>query len=554
MGSGLGSVKGESSAARIAARQPELEFILDAMPVLVASISSDLIYEFVNSAYEGWFGHNRSQIVGQSMLQVLGRQALDELRIHIDAALAGSMVTFETEVPYRFGGTRHILASYVPRRSDSGKVTGFVALVYDRTSEARSAATEALLARTSQQLSASLEYGRTLQTTVDLTIPQLADICMLHVPSSDLRSAALVAASHLSRAAEELLELDQSWPLAMDAPSGAAHVLRSGESELMPRVSEQCMRDEARSEEHFKRLGAIGIGSRICIPLRSRGRVVATLTLIRGEHSTPYAAEDLMLAEEFAQRASTALEHAELYRNARHAIRQREEFLSVASHELKTPLTTLQLRIQSLSVALQNQGAASLPQAAQSVSKMEQQVRRLTHLVDDLLDASRIAGAGSGLKLHAKPTDLVQLVRGAASRMADEAARKNSRIRLDVSGELVGDWDPTYLEHVVVNLLGNAIKFGNGQPIDVSVRPEGSDFAVLSVQDRGIGVAPEDQQRIFERFERAVSTTHYGGLGLGLWIALQIVESCGGTLHVESELGAGSTFTARLPRQQRGRE
>jgi signal transduction histidine kinase len=172
------------------------------------------------------------------------------------------------------------------------------------------------------------------------------------------------------------------------------------------------------------------------------------------------------------------------------------------------------------------------------------QTERLNQLIDELMDISKIA-AGR-LSLHLEETDLSALVREVVLRLGDEATRARCAISLVAPVPVVGLWDRVRIEQVVTNLLTNALKFGAGTPIDLVVESAG-EVSRVSVRDRGIGVAPEDAERIFQRYEQAVSTRAYGGMGLGLYIVRQIVEAHGGTIRLESEPGSGSTFTVDLP-------
>ncbi len=171
--------------------------------------------------------------------------------------------------------------------------------------------------------------------------------------------------------------------------------------------------------------------------------------------------------------------------------------------------------------------------------------RRLEQLVQGLLDVSRIA-AGR-LELQVEDVDLAVLVREACERFEDEAKKCETELRLRVEGTLPGRWDPLRLDQVLTNLLSNAIKYGRGQPVDVTVEGSAAS-ALIRVQDHGIGIAPEHHDRIFGRFERAVSNRHFGGLGLGLWITRQLVEAMSGRISVKSAPGEGATFTVELPR------
>ena len=230
------------------------------------------------------------------------------------------------------------------------------------------------------------------------------------------------------------------------------------------------------------------------------------------------------------------------------AVRLRDEFLSVAAHELKTPLTPLSLKLQTLTRALSSApDSPDTERRRKDLEVMRRQVQRLTALVTNLLDVSRI-GIGR-LNLQLEPVDLAVLVREVASRLAPEAERVGSPLELELAGAWVGRWDPLRLEQVVENLLSNALKYGAGRAIHVRVVEGGEDQVRLVVRDEGIGIAPEALGRIFDRFERAVSERHYGGLGLGLYITREIVSALGGTVRVESALGEGATFTVALPRE-----
>jgi len=230
---------------------------------------------------------------------------------------------------------------------------------------------------------------------------------------------------------------------------------------------------------------------------------------------------------------------------AREAIRMRDEFLSVASHELKTPLTSLKLRVQGL---IEHSPTVEDPTEAARMDKSfelaERQVRRLEKLVNNLLDVSRIAIGR--FPLQREEVDLVGLVHNVIGQFSAEIARLDVEVGLDLPEHALGLWDPMRLEQVVVNLLSNALKYGAGSPVEIVVRIDGGN-ALLIVRDRGIGISPADQARIFERFERAVSL-NYGGLGLGLHITREIVLAHGGTIRVESVPGEGAAFIVELPR------
>lgn len=225
------------------------------------------------------------------------------------------------------------------------------------------------------------------------------------------------------------------------------------------------------------------------------------------------------------------------------AVRLRDEFLDIASHELKTPLTSLQLQVQGLLRALRSKEGAPPEQIDERLRAVERNTKRMHELIERLLDITRVTSGGVPLDLQ--QVDLGKVAEGAAARFTDAGA--GPRLQLEARGEVIGNWDEARLDTLATNLIANALKYGEGKPVRVSVGERDGD-AVLVVRDEGIGIAEEDHQRIFERFGRAVSERKYGGFGIGLWLAQQIARAHGGRIELQSALGLGSTFTAVLPK------
>jgi PAS domain S-box-containing protein len=237
-------------------------------------------------------------------------------------------------------------------------------------------------------------------------------------------------------------------------------------------------------------------------------------------------------------------ERSRLFRESQEAVRARDEFLTVAAHELRTPLTSLRLQLQLLRRQAESGDAAGV-QLCSRCEAMERQVGRLSSLISMLLDVSRLATGR--LSLEPREVDLAQLAGQLAEAFVGEFQRVGATLRVRIAeAPLVGRWDALRLEQVVVNLLSNAVRYGCGKPVELTLWREG-DTAVLSVKDQGIGISRADLARIFGKFERAVSERHYGGLGLGLYITRQIVDAMSGSIQVDSHPGEGSTFTVRLP-------
>ncbi|WP_338863694.1 protein kinase domain-containing protein [Myxococcus stipitatus] len=290
-----------------------------------------------------------------------------------------------------------------------------------------------------------------------------------------------------------------------------------------------------------------GVRSLLCAPIQVRGKTVACVVATHRQVDALFGEQEERLAAFITVLAGAALENAENFRAEQEAVRRRDDFLSIAAHELKTPLTSLQLHLQGL----QSQATSATPLPRERLSaRLESanaQTQRLGRLVNDLLDISRISQGPLDVTLG--PVDLVALLRSQLERGREAFLRAGCPVRFDAPDHpLIGQWDASRVEQVVASLLSNAMKYGAGKPVEISLR-EQDGLAWLQVRDHGMGIAEEDLSRIFERFERAVSVRHYGGFGLGLWIAREIVQALGGSIHVESTPGQGATFSVTLPRE-----
>lgn len=257
--------------------------------------------------------------------------------------------------------------------------------------------------------------------------------------------------------------------------------------------------------------------------------------------------EDLTYASQQHSEADARLraiaeERERLLDDRNRAIAARDQFLAVAAHELRTPIATLRLLVDHLTTTLAA-GAADATSVEQ-LALLKRQVDRLASLVVQVLDVSAITGRG--LQLSPGPLDLREVVRDVLGRFDLELRQREVEATIDAPDPVLGNWDAARVDQVVTNLLSNALKYGAGRPIEVAVRAEPS-HAVVMVRDHGVGIPEDEQAKVFEPFARATTARYHAGLGLGLWIARQIVEASGGRISVESRMDEGSTFTVELP-------
>ncbi|MBX3468506.1 MAG: response regulator [Planctomycetes bacterium] len=429
-------------------------------------------------------------------------------------------------------------AALTALRDPDGRLRGFAEVTRDLTERRRREEHRQLLDQVTLALTRSLDDDDALRRAADLLVPALAGCCLVHLVDAEGRLARTIAA-HPDPALAAALATTTAHGWDADA-RGPARAVRTRRPERHPEAGAA---PDAVGAGHAALLRALEATAYVAAPIATPDRAYGALTLVRVGPATAYDDEELALVEELARRAALALDNARLYREAREAIRARDEFLQVASHELKTPLTPLLLQLDTLAVALRR-GDGQDERLAAKVDVAARQTLRLDRLVDSLLDVARITGGR--LELQPEEADLVTVVREVVERFQAEARRAGCELALRARAPVRGRWDRLRLEQVASNLLSNAIKYGQGRPVEVAVDEAGG-VARLTVADGGIGIDEEGQRRIFSRFERAASARHYGGLGLGLFITRCIVEAHAGTIAVSSRPGEGATFTVQLP-------
>ncbi|MCC6628010.1 MAG: sensor histidine kinase [Chloroflexi bacterium] len=404
-----------------------------------------------------------------------------------------------------------------------------------------------LLSGAGAAMIAPLDADARVQVAAQAVVPVLADWCIAYLAEAD-GAVKRVAIAHADPAVAEQARAALAATPAVLAPGDpVAEVLRTGQTividDLAPAVVERALRDEA----HRALLHSLGVRAQLVAPLVARGQVLGALSLLTAGSDQRFGPAETALAEEMARRIALAVDNARLYSEALAALHRRDEFLSVAAHELKTPVAGLKGSAQLLQRA-EASGRLESERLQRGLARIVEASDRLTALTDDLLDSTRIR-LGQ-LALRAEPLDLAALTRTIVERTQ---AGLDSRHRLELTlpdepVQIVGD--ASRLEQVLDNLLDNAIKYSpGGGLVRVGLCPV-ADGVLLTVADEGIGLPDGLAQDIFEPFGRADNARrdHVQGLGLGLHICRSIVERHGGRITAESEgEGRGTTFRVWLP-------
>jgi PAS domain S-box-containing protein len=482
--------------------EQQLRLITDSVPAQIAYIDANQRYLFANASYERWFGKAPAEVIGQTVREVLGENAFARVRPYIERTLAGEAVAFEDVIPYAIGGDRAVYATYTPYRDEQGRIRGFFTLVNDVTEQKNAERT-------------------------------------LHEERTRLRLAlghAGLGAWDWDIAGRRVTWDETTQKLFGFAPGTFPGTPEAFEAALHPEDRDRTGRAIA---ECFKHRTLYDIEYRAVWPDGSVHWIQAKGRAMFNDHGRAYRMLGTVLETTKRKEDEQAL---------RAAISARDEFLSIASHELKTPLTSLKLQSQALlrSVERGDPQAYAKERIDQLAVQTHRQVSGLTRLVDDMLDMARIRTGK--LDLRRERTDLGEVAREVLGRLQPQiVAGCGCPATLVCRGPVDGNWDRFRLEQVLTNLLTNALRYGRGQPIELRLEGEPEEVT-LSVRDHGMGIAEHNRQRIFDRFERAVPANGISGLGLGLFITRQIVENHGGRIWVESELLQGSTFFVVLPR------
>jgi PAS domain S-box-containing protein len=485
---------------------------------------------------------------------------------HIDQNLRGRSEQFDFRFRRSDGNALSVLACTSPVRDGAGTVVGALGMFSDitarmqaerernelliRVQEARDGAEAArhrlsLLAAVSQSLA---EAGNDLQAVIESatreTAETLGDGCVLRLTTQEAGSVAVTAVYHRDPAIRNTLltHLATSAHAAAErkhAIVAAAQTSRGG-----------VLRAELETEPDWLPQG-FEIVARLVAPLESGSGRLGTLDVFGTTPGHAYGEDDQVLLDELADRIGLAIENARLYRDAVDALHTRDEFLSAITHDLRSPLTSVQGFAQLMLRRISRNDPIEPGRMRSWLTTIEKSTERMAAMINELLDLAQLR---DGRPVHLNPRR-IELV-GLMQQIAEEARQAGERreIVMDAEpGQIFGFWDPVRLARALTNLLSNAIKYSpEGGSIEIAARSGSDDetdagWAEVRVRDEGLGIPPEDLSRIFDRYQRGANVSGISGIGIGLAAARQIVEQHGGSLTAESELGQGSVFVMRLP-------
>ena len=408
--------------------------------------------------------------------------------------------------------------------------------------EAEAAASQMeFLARAGSTLASSLEYEATLESVARLSVPALGDFAVVDVLEEDGRIRR-VAAAHADPAREEAVQELRAYPPAPDADwHPAVRAIHTGRTVVLDPFDVSALGPKAMLPLHPQ----LQARAQMTVLLIASGRTLGALTVgLDARSQKRFGPTEVALAEEVARRAAMALDNAALFQEAEQANRAKSDFLTVMSHELRTPLNAIVGYTDLLQAGVP--GPLTEPQVLY-LERISRSSGHLLSLIEEVLTYSRLEAGRESVRREV--VDLDDVVQHACALIEPLAVERGLRFRVHVPERRVRlESDARKIQQMLANLLSNAVKFTERGEVEIATRVEEADVA-FDIRDTGIGIAPEHLEKIFEPFWQADSgtTRRAQGTGLGLGVTRRLARLLGGDVTVRSDVGAGTTFTLRLP-------
>jgi PAS domain S-box-containing protein len=546
-----------------------LDLVIENVPHMVfVKEATELRFVHFNRAGEELLGVRREEIVGKNDYDFFPKEQADFFTSKDRLVLSGKkMVDISEEEILTKSGTKTVRTKKIPLIGPDGEAQFILGFSEDITEwknsenqrlemvreqirikeRASSREKTIFLSNAHNILASSLDYHITLEKLAKIMIPFLGDWCTITILNED-GSYNRVASHHKDPIKQMLATEVRKYTPRVTPDSGTFQaVLKEGKSVLTTHVTQEDLLRLSMNEHHLNVLNKLGCKSAMTVPIIYRDRIHGAISVVASDSSRTFTSQDLAMAEELGMRAGVAIENALLYQTAQKAIAVRDEFLSIASHELKTPVTSLKLLLQMTrkGVVPEESIGPSPQKLALSLDKANTQVNRLTNLIEDLLDTSRIQMGK--VDYYFQKVNLSELVQDMCDSYRDHLSSHGCEMNTFIEKDIFVRADRMRFEQVVLNILTNAAKYGNQKPVNVTLKNTNG-FSKLTIKDHGLGIPKDKQDRVFDRFERAISSKNISGLGLGLFISKEIIKAHNGKIWVDSEPYHGAEFHVELSR------
>ncbi len=530
-------------------------------------VDRDYIYRAVNPFYEQKFGLPSAQIVGSTVAEIVGNNLfINTIKPYLDRALAGEEIHYDQWLNFERVGEEFLQVSYYPHYESSGEISGVVVITRNITDRklaqdalARQLEHSRLLQQITEQIRETLDIQEVFQTAA-LTIGAAFKVnrCIIHSYIATPEPRIPIVAEYIGGEFVSLLGTD----IPIEGNCHAQQVLAQKEAVVSNNVYEDSL---FQSVQHL--CHQFEMKSMLAVSTSWQGQVNGIIGLHQCDRYRQWTADEIVLFEAVAaqlgiaiaqaqllerekqqrqelQRQNQALEQATLAAQA--ASLAKSEFLANMSHEIRTPMNAILGFCELLKKLI------SEPQQKSYLQSIDSSGQTLLALINDILDLSKIE-AGK-LELDYEPLNLRLLINEIQQIFSQKANKKNLSLLTDIESTVPTGilFDGIRLRQILFNLVGNALKFTEQGYVKISVRWQETSppsLLTITVEDTGIGIAPEQQQQIFEPFVQSEASINrkYGGTGLGLSITQRLMQLLGGTIELQSQLGKGSTFTLNFP-------
>ncbi len=514
----------------------------------IVVVDASGIVRFANSTATGLFGSRGHELVGSPFGFPIVAEETTEVDLVSDGApRVAEMRVVESEWE---GETAYIasLRDITDRRAGEQRVLQLVRQQV-REQAARNAAEELArrlhyLLESTTTLAGSLDQAAILSALPGICVPEIADWAVVYAVDATGVVRRLQVA-HRDPQKVPLLQELQNSAIQPQTPHPVLEAFRTRKPILAATFGEASLTSLALSEPQAAIARELGVASLMVVPMVARDRALGAIALVASNADRRFGEQDLALAQDIATRGALALDNARLYEEARKANQTKTDFLAIVSHDLRTPLNAIMGYAELLLMGIPER----VPEAAsERLRRVQASAKHLLYLLDELLDFARLDSGKE--KVHLQDVDVTEVARDVAVVMEPLVTQRG--LRFDVllpASPLLLATDPDKLRQVLLNLVGNAVKYTERGLVRLEVSKHAVQGAVIRVSDTGVGIAEQHLSQIFEPFWQVDETQRQreGGTGLGLSVVQRLVRLLGGDVWVDSELGRGSTFTVVLP-------
>lgn len=505
-------------------------------------------FEWTSEAFTRISGYNMTEIDAPDWRSLIHPDDLARTQQPVETLLGGNQAEAEFRIITKTGDVRWLYNCARPEWDDQqGRVVRITGAASDITERKRAEERLHFLTRASALINASLDYDATLDQVAHLAVPFLADGCFIDLLADEHLPRRLILA-HADADKERLLcDMYDQYPADQQWPELIKQIVQTRTPTLLNNIFESLLQSVSADDSQLNVLKQLDFQSAMIVPVLVHERMFGTMIFVSERVHQRHTENDLALAEELASLAAMAFDNARLYSKAQSAVEARDEFLSIAAHELKTPTAALLTATHLLCKWLPQEQEPS-DRVRRELDVLSVASQRLNKLIDSLTEFAQIQTGR--LTLEHRPVVLCALARQVLSQIQPSSRHYVALFCADETLTIEGD--ALRLEVVLYNLAQNAIKYSpRGGPVTVHIEQQAAQ-AVIQIKDQGIGIPDEAQSQVFQRFYRANNAIqqHIGGTGIGLYLVKEIVTRHGGMVAVSSMEGYGSTFTIRLPLAQ----